>query len=75
MPKSHAKVIPTLLAMACHSMVYYTGMRKRKRKKVEKKFDWRRFAKTFAIKFAYKAMEMLILVAIGAEFGWKLVRY
>lgn len=39
------------------------------------RFDWHKFFEKAAIRLAYRAIEMSILLAVGAAFGLKLVRY
>jgi len=38
-------------------------------------FDWRKFWIKAVIRLAYRAMEIMILVAIGLAFGLHLVKY
>lgn len=38
-------------------------------------FNWRKFWRKAAIRLSYRAMELLILLAIGLSLGFKLIRY
>ena len=38
-------------------------------------FDWRKFWRKAAIRLAYRAIEMSILVGIGLAFGLHLIKY
>lgn len=50
-------------------------MKGRKTSKRKHKFDWNKFWKKFAIRAAYRAMEISILLAAGWALGLKLVKY
>lgn len=44
-------------------------------KKKIQSFDWKKFTKKGLIRLSYRAAELVILFAIGAAFGLKLIRY